>query len=543
MRNCLEKRTECKGILSCRDCTSHLFRYRFRWVFCQLEVLRHCLPHSVRQVLDHLPESLDETYLHVLRAIPPVNQAHAHRMLQCLVAAVRPLRVSELAGLLSFEFDTAQGGIPKYHEAWQLDDQTQAVLSTCSSLVTIIDDSQYGQIVQFSHFSVKEFLLSNRLDPSLGDVSRYRIRSETAHTVLTQACLGTLLHLDDHIDKESVKSFPLAGYAARHWFEHAQFGDVAWRVKEGMYTLFDSDKPYFAAWVELYDIDSPKFYERDLSAEISPNLTPNPLYYAMLCGFYDLVEHLAIKSPQHVNAICGRYSFPLLAALGEGHVEVAELLLKHGANVDVLEKTGKTVLLKALSRPQLNLASIAKFLLEHGADVNARDNTLKNSLHFLAEHGGNLEVARMLVQHGADINSRDDSGKTPLHTLSERRISKEDDVLDHARLLLQHNADANSQDKDNQTPLHLAIGHNRFKLAQLFLEHGAEPNAENNTGKTPLHVLSECQVNGQTDGDVLNHEVLERGAENRVYEDDGTEIGTVKDTFSGNLSRLTQILP
>ena len=506
-------------------------------------MLRRCLPESISQMLDQLPESLDDTYLHVLSQIPQANQKHAHRILQCLALAVRPLRVSDLAVLLAFDFDTTPGGIPKYRAVLRLDDQTQAVLSTCSSLVTVIDDNQYGQIVLLSHFSVKEFLLSNRLDPSLGDVSCYRIRSESAHTVLTQACLGTLLHLDDHIDKESVKSFPLAGYAARHWFEHAQFGDVAWRVKEGMYTLFDSDKPYFAAWVELYDIDLPRFYERDLSAEISPNLTPNPLYYAVLCGFYDLVEHLAIKSPQHVNAICGRYSFPLLAALGEGHVNVAELLLKHGANIDVREKTGKTVLLKALSRPQPNLSSIVKFLLEHGADVNARDNTLKDSLHFLAEHGGYLEVARMLVRHGADINSRDDSGKTPLHTLSEHQISKEDDVLDHARLFLQHDADANSQDKDNQTPLHLAIGHNRFMLAQLFLEHGAEPNAENNTGKTPLHVLSECQVNGQTDGDVLNHEVLERGAENRVYEDEGTEIGTVKYTFSGNLSRLTQILP
>ena len=60
---------------------------------------------------------------------------------------------------------------------------------------------------------------------------------------------------------------------------------------------------------------------------------------------------------------------------------------------------------------------------------------LLKTLHFLAEHGGNLEVSRVRIWHGADINSRDDSGKTPLHTLSERRISKEDDVLDHARLL------------------------------------------------------------------------------------------------------------
>ena len=327
-------------------------------------------------MLDQLPKSLDDTYLRVLSQIPQANQIHARRMLLCLLVAVRPLRVEELAELLAFEFDTyIQGGIPKYRAAWQLDDRTQAVLSTCSSLVDIIDDRLSGrQIVQFSHFSVKEFLMSNRL----GGFSRYHIHPTPAHTIFTQACLGILLHLNDYIDKESVKTFPLAEYAARHWFKHAQFGDVAWRVKEGMYTLFDSDKPYFSAWVELCDIDSPKFYKRGLSAEMSPNLNPNPLYYAVLCGFYDLVEYLAVKSPQHVNAIGGRYSFPLLAALGEGHVEVAELLLQHGADVDARENTGKTVLLKALSRPQRNIASIVKFLVKHGADVNARGNNLRN---------------------------------------------------------------------------------------------------------------------------------------------------------------------
>ena len=90
--------------------SSYLLPYRFRWVFCQLEVLRYCFPASIRQTLDRLPESLDDTYLQVLRQIPQVNQAHAHRMLQCLSVAARPLRVEELAEVLAFEFDEAQGG-------------------------------------------------------------------------------------------------------------------------------------------------------------------------------------------------------------------------------------------------------------------------------------------------------------------------------------------------------------------------------------------------------------------------------------------------
>ena len=90
-------------------------------------MLRHCLPASIRQTLVQLPDSLDETYLRVLSQIPRANREHAHRMLQCLAVAVRPLQVTELAEVLAFEFDAARGVIPKYRVAWQLDDQTQAV--------------------------------------------------------------------------------------------------------------------------------------------------------------------------------------------------------------------------------------------------------------------------------------------------------------------------------------------------------------------------------------------------------------------------------
>jgi len=452
---------------------------------------------------------LDETYVRVLSQIPQANQAHAHRMLQCLVVVVRPLRVEELAELLAFEFDAAQGGIPKYRAAWRLDDQTQAVLSTCSSLVTIINKPWSGrQVVQFSHFSVKEFLISDRFTSSLGDFSHYHIRPGSAHTILAQACLGFLLHLDDHIDEESLVGFPLAKYAAEYWIDHAQFEDVASHVKDGMETLFDSDKPYFAAWIWIYDID----YEWvDWGSEISPTPNPNPLYYAVLCGFYGLVKYLAIKHPQHVNAIYGRYRFPLLAALSQDDVEVAELLLEHGANVDVRETTGETILLKVLSRPRRNFVNIVKFLLKHGVDVNARDNHLRSSLH-LAEYRGELELAQMLVEHKADVNSQNNNGMTPLHILSGSD-NDESDVLNHALLLLKHGAEVDRRDNDNDTPLLLAMWRDQFKLARTLLEHGADVNAENNNGKTPLHILSESDI--KDEGDVLNHALLllKHGAE------------------------------
>ena len=400
------------------------------------------------------------------------------------MVAVRPLRVEELAELLAFEFDAAQGGIPKYRPALRLDDQTQAVLSTCSSLVTIIIERDGRRVVQFSHFSVKEFLVSNRLASSFGDISRYHIRLGSAHTVLTQTCLGFLLHLDDHTTEESVAGFPLADYAARHWVEHAQYKGVASRVKDGMETFFDSNKPHFAAWVRIYNIDT------DFPGRYS-SVIPNPLYYSVLCGFYDLAEHLTVKHPHYINSVGGEYEFPLLAALAKGHVSVAELLLKHGANVDVREATGMTPLLVALESPHDKLNTV-EFLLKHGADVNARDDQLTSSIH-MAEMCGEQDIVQILLKHKPDVNAQDKDGKTPLHLLLENyseHSNSEDDFCDHTRLLLEHGAEVNRRDKYNKSPLHLAIRRNLFRVAGILLEHGADANAENNDGMTPLHVLS-----------------------------------------------------
>jgi hypothetical protein len=128
-------------------------------------VLRHCLPPSVRRTLEELPESLDGTYERILNEIKKPNRDHARRLLQCLVVAIRPLRVTELAEVLAVDFNDADG-IPKLNAHWRWEDQEQALLSSCSSLIAIVD-AEDSPVVQFSHFSVKVFLTSSRLCTSI----------------------------------------------------------------------------------------------------------------------------------------------------------------------------------------------------------------------------------------------------------------------------------------------------------------------------------------------------------------------------------------
>ena len=197
-----------------------------------MEVLRDCLPSSVQRTLMELPETLDETYKRILKEVKKPNRDLARRVLQCLVVATRPLRVAELAEVLAVDFDDTEG-IPRLNPDGRWEDQEQALLIACSSLIAVVEaghsDSMSEtadggshvevddlRIVQFSHFSVKEFLTSSRLATASEEVSNYHINLEPAHVILGQACLGVLLHIQDDVEERTPKDHPLARYAAEH---------------------------------------------------------------------------------------------------------------------------------------------------------------------------------------------------------------------------------------------------------------------------------------------------------------------------------------
>jgi ankyrin repeat protein len=477
---------------------SYVVVCRFRWVFCHLDALQHCFPPNLRQYLNDLPETLDETYDRIFKGISKAQKNNAHRLLQCLTVAVRPLRVEELAELLAFDFQaTTSGGVPTLKEDWRWDDQEEAVLSTCSSLITIIprDDSR---VVQFSHFSVKEYLTSSRLAQSPhGEVSRFRIDLEPAHTVMAQACLATLLQQGGHAGNGNAKVSPLINYAAEHWVDHAQFGKVSTRIREGMDDLFDSYKPHFAAWVRVHDID-----ERWASfAPYSRDDVGFPLYYAAFCGFYDLTERLIIKHPDQVNARGGHNLFPLPAALSKTHLHVANLLYRHGAIVDVQGRNEYTPLYVASYHGQVD---IMRWLLNHGADANARSSFCLTPL-IQAAYVRCLEAVQVLLEHRADINVQDIYGRTALYLALVSYVS-EGKVIDIVRRLLEHGADPNIGNETHRTPLHQASSHGWLKAARLLLSYGAKVDEKDEWGKTPF------QVAASKGHDEMTKLLLEHGA-------------------------------
>jgi hypothetical protein len=316
-------------------------------------------------------------------------------------------------------------------------------------LISVVDE--YGtQVVHFSHFSVKEFLTSSRIAGSSADVSHFHILLEPAHTILAKACLGVLLRLGELVDKGNVEDkFPLARYAAEHWVDHARFENVSFHIREGMEDIFDSDKPYFAAWLRIHDIDTEPLYDSVLYQFASLRKTSNsaiPLYYAALCGFHDIVEQLIINHPQQVHTTGGYFVSPLGAALRGGHFKIAQVLYESGADVDVPSSNGYTLL--------------------HGASWS-----------------GHFEIVQWLLSRDAIPNYQGNSdGWTSLHVAA---------FFGHAevsRLLLQYNAYTYVPDFKDRAPLDVAVQYKHFNVARLLLIYGGV----NDRGQQPPHATASC---------------------------------------------------
>ena len=464
--------------------------------------LRDCFPNNLRRILRELPKSLDETYDRILKDINNANQKQAHLLLQCLVVAIRPLRVEELAEVLALDF--IAGGIPKFNPNWRWENHEEAVLSACSSLVSVIIDNG-SRVVQFSHFSVKEFLTSTRLT-SMEEVSRFHIAIEPSHVILAQACLGVFLCLDDCTDKDTAENMLLYEYARDRWLEHVRVGNVESQIKNALDYFFETDNPHLAALIRIEAENAEWLYMPSPDEESTGALRPEaPLFIAAEWGISGLTERLIIKQPQAIH-FCSTYGTPLHHSVLVGHIEVARLLLAHGADINSRSADNSNPLHIALQEGHLE---IGKWLLNHGADVTCQDESGSTPLHLAASQGLH-EICQILLERNADVHVHDNERNTPLH------FAASEGHLAVARILVEHNPEVNFQNDGGSTPFLRALQTGNPDIAQLLLDHGADVYVHDNSGNTPLHFAAS---GGHVE---VARIILERNAEVNFRNEEGS---------------------
>jgi ankyrin repeat protein len=107
---------------------------------------------------------------------------------------------------------------------------------------------------------------------------------------------------------------------------------------------------------------------------------------------------------------------PLDWAIAARNYAIVELLIKHGANINVEDKSGETPLLRAVKNGHLNLVLL---LIQHGGRVNVQDHLGGSPLAYAIQKR-NTELVQLLIHNEAHVDAQDRWGETPLAWASEK---------------------------------------------------------------------------------------------------------------------------
>ena len=399
-----------------------------------------------------------------------------------------------------------------------------AVLDICAGFVKSVKYSN-GTRLEFVHFSVKEYLVSERILES--SVSYFALCTETSHTDITKICLNYILLFDqsDFRIAEVKKNHPLLLYACNAWQKHLKYGNC--QKDEEIISLAD----------RLFDINRQRFF----IMSNSPILTEFPhmpyfnkvkkyknhsqLYDAVICGLEENVKRL-LRNGADPNSGTGYHGYPLQAAALESNEELVKLLLSYEADINLAEEDSTSALGHACAAGERKLVEL---LLDNGADPNLGNPGEKSpiskacshpdilqlllakgvsqehtemALEFAAREGNeiaidmildsnndqglvnaetrhialfeaclidNEHICRRLIKEGVDVNY-DGYNRSPLGNAA--RNGNENIV----NLLLQNGANINFESERDNNPLQNAVKYDKAATARILLQHGAEPN-------------------------------------------------------------------
>lgn len=146
---------------------------------------------------------------------------------------------------------------------------------------------------------------------------------------------------------------------------------------------------------------------------------------------------------------------PLLTAIWHHKFKAARLLIDKGCRVNDLSTAGESPLMAAAEKGNLELIQL---LLEKGADLNHNDYMGQTALHYAVKHDpattsyinylkDKSHAVQKLIDLGMDVNAVDFNGNTPLHAAIKQG------TLEEVKVLLANGADRHAKNFMGKTPL------------------------------------------------------------------------------------------
>lgn len=409
---------------------------RFRWAFCQLDILKrlNTIP-DIRKALGELPRTLDETYERILCSIPLENHSIAYRTLQLLAFDLGIRHLGALLDALAVDVERC---------TFSRDDRIldrDALLEVCTCLITITPekdrpaDKNYFR-VQLAHYTVKEYLVSNRI--GRGSATTFQMSEESVFPFAARCFITYMLHEDYHRLPDQHREC-LMKVAIDHWDSlvrgiHSHAARAA--ITPLVLKLLDVTSPHFQNWIEAHR-ELPINYIMN-----TPQWTVTPggescLILAYLC-YFDLyeaaqqfVENLSGSVPFETEIktalLPEHWEFPTIAeaddmedgkllhiAVFMGRVAFVKYFMSKGADVNAISAKGISVLGAAVCSgfyicyPVPNTLEIVELLLKAGADPNIAGVWFTPLQRLMFDWSNyqdiSVTIAKALLDSGAEVN-------------------------------------------------------------------------------------------------------------------------------------------
>uniref|UniRef100_A0A8C4NVR3 non-specific serine/threonine protein kinase n=1 Tax=Dicentrarchus labrax TaxID=13489 RepID=A0A8C4NVR3_DICLA len=202
-----------------------------------------------------------------------------------------------------------------------------------------------------------------------------------------------------------------------------------------------------------------------------------PLLIAAGCGNIQIIEVLMRKGAE-IQAHDKSGANAIYYAARHGHVETLKFLHEKKCPLNVQDKSGETALHVAARYGNVDVVS---YLCSIKANPDLADREQETPLHCAAWHGYSA-VARALCQAGCHVDAKNREGESPLLTASARGF------VDIVECLVEHKADLETTDKDGHTALHLAVRRCQIEVVRCLLRHHCHLDQQDRHGNTPLHI-------------------------------------------------------
>lgn len=206
------------------------------------------------------------------------------------------------------------------------------------------------------------------------------------------------------------------------------------------------------------------------------------ILFFMVIGFLNLSAQTEpftnVKTPEDATA-----SLKLLSEkYKDGEQNLLSILIKKGADVEVINKFGVTPLLCTVLADSYEGTQI---LLDASANPNVTKPKTGGTALFFAAQMNNLKIAQALINAKADVNLTNSRGLTPLF------IACVKNAKEIAALLLNSGANPNISDTKKKTsPLHIAAERNNVAIMMYLMKAKANIDAQTSNGATPLFMAA-----------------------------------------------------